>query len=405
MKHVVVITLLYFISAAVGVSQTDSYQKQVVLEARHRAATLEARSKARAKMTMQELAEQSDFESYPTDLMNWGKGFADGLAKVTVHGLAGFINRQGRIVVKPTLKDAGKYSEGLAPFESGSGKWGFIDKAGAVAIKSRFDWALSFSENRALVQVGEKWGFIDRTGAIVIEPQFAEAGGFAEGLARVQLRVMGPLPGYAEERLIYKTGYIDRDGTWVIPPTWDGGDDFNGNMALVSRNIGYKNGVISESVFIDRSGSELWTLNSWFITRFQEDVLVIAVKDAKPNHDRYGIVGRDGRRLTEQTFEQISGFSEGVSWVKIDGKYEFIDKTGKLVIPARFEWSGDFSEGLAGAGEGGNRLGYIDRKGKFIIPPRFEWVGEFKNGFALVAEGNKTGYIDKTGKYIWKPTE
>ena len=39
-------------------------------------------------------------------------------------------------------------------------------------IESQFDWAGSFSEGLARVEIDYKWGFIDITGKFVIEPKF-----------------------------------------------------------------------------------------------------------------------------------------------------------------------------------------------------------------------------------------
>lgn len=51
---------------------------------------------------------------------------------------------------------------------------------------------------------------------------------------------------------------------------------------------------------------------------------------------------------------------------KKDGKYGYIDSTGKFVIEPRFNWAGEFSEGLARVGIGG-KGGVIDRTGKVVV--------------------------------------
>lgn len=95
----------------------------------------------------------------------------------------------------------------------------------------------------------------------------------------------------------------------------------------------------------------------------------------------------------------------------------FIDKTGKIVIEPRFAFinSGGFKDGLAGVSvhtvypqKYGIIKGYIDPKGNMVIPSKFEYVGDFCNGLAEVqiknAEGQKKhGIIDKMGDYIIQP--
>jgi hypothetical protein len=389
-------------SAALAICEEHaSDSKRWTLQARESAAARKEREKAYRRMTTEERASISDLEHYPANEMYCGKGFSGGLGKVTINGKVGFIDKSGRLVIKPSYLDASRFSEGLAAVEFDNGNWGFIDTKGNVAIKPRFDWALTFKEGRAMVQVGEKWGFIDSTGSLVVGPNFDGANSFSEGLARVQLYLLGELvPGDKEQTMRYKTGYIDRDGRWVIEPKWDGGSSFNGGMARVSRNVGYSNGVVSEDRYIDKTGKELFEPDSWYITSFSEDALVVAV-----GADReYSFIGRDGKRLTKETFDYLDPLSEGLAVARTDGRYGYVNRTGEYVIPPSFEWAMGFSNGLACARKDQNKWGYIDTSGKFVIQPAFQWCWRFNDGAALVAEGHKTGYIDRNGKYIWKPS-
>ncbi len=40
------------------------------------------------------------------------------------------------------------------------GKWGYIDRTGKISIRPQFDDAGDFSEELARVRIGEKWGYI-----------------------------------------------------------------------------------------------------------------------------------------------------------------------------------------------------------------------------------------------------
>lgn len=72
-------------------------------------------------------------------------------------------------------------------------------------------------------------------------------------------------------------------------------------------------------------------------------------------------------------FENIKGFSEGLASVKVNGKYGFINKKGKVVIPHEFDDAGFFSEGLADVKING-KYGFINKKGKIVILPEFDYV-------------------------------
>jgi hypothetical protein len=99
--------------------------------------------------------------------------------------------------------------------------------------------------------------------------------------------------------------------------------------------------------------------------------------------------------------------------VEQDNKWGYIDKTGRLIIPCKFDSAGDFSEGLA-AVEIKEKTGYIDETGKFVIQPRFLSGFSFSDGLAVVVirhfkkdklHMHQYAYIDKSGKIVIRPRE
>ena len=77
----------------------------------------------------------------------------------------------------------------------------------------------------------------------------------------------------------------------------------------------------------------------------------------------------------------------------------FSDPSGKLVIPARYDFAEPFSEGLALV-RSGVAYGFIDRTGKKIIPPKYQSAGSFSEGCAPVKTRGLWGCVDKAGKPV-----
>src|SRR2546421_11859187 len=66
--------------------------------------------------------------------------------------------------------------------------------------------------------------------------------------------------------------------------------------------------------------------------------------------------------------------------IQQNGKWGYIDGTGKVVIEPRFSWAEEFSEGLAAFENEDGKYGYIDETGKVVIEPKFDNWTEFSEG-------------------------
>lgn len=126
---------------------------------------------------------------------------------------------------------------------------------------------------------------------------------------------------------------------------------------------------------------------------------------------KYGFVDRAGKIVIEPKFEFANDFVEGLALVGIrnDGlKSVYIDATGKIVI-SPLTGGSDFSEDLAafGIGEftmhggGDHRFGFINKTGKLVIGTNFREARAFSEGLSAVMNiERKWGYIDKNGKAV-----
>src|ERR1700693_1991299 len=70
------------------------------------------------------------------------------------------------------------------------------------------------------------------------------------------------------------------------------------------------------------------------------------------------------------------------------GKFGYIDRTGKIIIPLQFDGANEFHEGLALVTANGKKL-FIDTTGRVVIKPDFDIVYDFSEGLAAVNIGQK----------------
>lgn len=104
-------------------------------------------------------------------------------------------------------------------------------------------------------------------------------------------------------------------------------------------------------------------------------------------------------------------FNENLLCVKKDGKWGYVNKNGKYVIKAKYDFAENFDEsGLALVGkydeeEGRNLCGYINKKGETVVKMKYYSTSGFYDcGLAAVMnEDGEWGVINKKGEEIIKP--
>jgi hypothetical protein len=122
-----------------------------------------------------------------------------------------------------------------------------------------------------------------------------------------------------------------------------------------------------------------------------------------PFSNKTGYIDNKGNLAIEPQFNGlIQMFFRDLGWVEIDGKYGFIDGSGELVIPARFDDANQFFEGMAEVKIDG-KSGYINKKGEVVFMLDF-WGSEFRDGLAWVRlDKENWGFVDKSGDLVIGP--
>jgi hypothetical protein len=156
---------------------------------------------------------------------------------------------------------------------------------------------------------------------------------------------------------------------------------------------------------------------------FSEGLATVGFRKNNQDPDRYGdvtiesygYIDRTGKLKIPAQFSEASNFSEGLAAVRIiakqDGEsslYGYIDRTGNSIIAPQFTSAGKFSGGFAPVVALDGNGGYIDRRGQMVLKLKYASVGEFSEGLAPVGietkrseyDKQKYGYINQQGRLI-----
>jgi hypothetical protein len=332
--------------------------------------------------------------------------FSEGLAAVQdTNKRWGFINTTGKkVFTLPTnVIEVGDFHEGLCWFrDDDSKKVGYIDRTGKVVIRPQWDYACDFNDGLAAVgegrymweqmcQPGHMIGYIDHTGKVVIPVNLADRYGenhksadFSCGRAILhdgdRVRIIDTkgkelFGGKYREAIIYSEGRCSV-GVATNEPCNAEDDD----SELPDCKIHWSVIDTAGNMVLNRSASA-----------FREGVAYIRLSGG-------------GIHLDENNTVTLT-----------DGDYIFIDTTGKQIIERHFKAAYCFQEGLAYVTEMDGTKGFIDHAGKMVfkLPEGYTTYnsGGFKNGMVTIWERTTTNdgrtiYYDeevrnREGKILW----
>ena len=363
--------------------------------------------------------------------------FSEGLALVVKDTKYGYVDKTGNEVITPTYANAWSFSEGLAGVRTGSyslsGRTGFIDKTGKVVIPLEYDMVSKFSEGFAvvmrqkLVQRPDDWperygdeipstsyGYVDRTGRLIRPMETSVAYDFSEGFGQVE------------------EGFIDYTGKVVIQiaPTLSI-HDFSEELALVKgvrltdgslplvddMNVGFAGEeriLRPEEMFIDREGNIVFSGEDEIVSfhSFSEGMAAAGKRPNMYTPRKWGFIDKGGNVVIQCEYDDVEDFKEGFARVSNDGKYGYINKTGKLVVPIIYERPAigsvndqifldgtDFSEGFARVYKDG-KWGFVDTTGEVIVPLIYDEVYPFNGGLSAGFKDGKLSIFEIVEKPI-----
>ena len=313
-----------------------------------------------------------------------------------------FVTDKSGRKLSPAYRDIGDFAEGLAEFvpmelgPEGRGLHGFIDKRGKIVIEPKYTSTDRFRD-------GKTW---------VIYPS-----GKHYGLSYIDLKgneiYKIPIHHYTKNYLI-KDADIDflcnhdtKEDVlwWVQRPT-----DFNILNFNFSRFIEKE---IKASKFIYHF---LYKGKYGIIDKNMMLKVPVALDDIDPDYkysgqgmervqygDKYGYISPfTGDLIVPFEYTDTRKPTNGLFWVKKDGKWGCIDKTGKLRIRHLYDEATGFTAENRSAVAINGKFGHIDKSGRIRTPLKYDFASYFNHGVSMIRIDDKYGYMDTTGHFITK---
>ena len=254
-----------------------------------------------------------------------------------------------------------------------------------MSIKLKYDLAWDFSDGLARVWKDGKFGFIDTSGREVVPCKYDYAWDFHEGMARVELDADRSVTFNSgwSIKVGGKWGYVDKTGREIIPCIYEEAYDFSDGLAKVYLEIRDPDMPETDDPFSFTS------------------------------EGKYLFIDKTGRVVIENG-KDCDIFCDGLARISRDGKTGFVDKYGHEVIPCRFDGAQVFREGMTVVSEDHllpedeqsdeidyySTQGFIDKTGMEVVPCKYDDANAFHEGLALVKSDGRFGFIDKSGSEV-----
>lgn len=284
--------------------------------------------------------------------------FNDGFAMVMLNGVFGLIDQSGKTIIEPTYDSPLKDFEcGYIAFNVGYGPAIVFDSTGlpATPLISGVSGFLPCQERIAFGNY--QYGMMNFDKDTILPFTFRSTYFIADKFC---VASKPEKPGDNDLFALY-----DLDGKQVLPHKFERIGSFSNGLAVVQKNGKYG--------AIDTDGKELFYTDYSRIDPFVGDYAVVYAPDSA-GEVKVGIMHQSGREVVSPKYlwlDNVYNFSNGLAAVAQDWKYGFVDTTGKVVIPFKYDRVESFKQGIAKVWIG-NRVGYINRKGEDVIPLTFD---------------------------------
>lgn len=342
----------------------------------------------------------SETSTLDFDLISW---FSDGLARASIDGKVGLIDSTGKVVVPLIYDSIGYPYNGLATVRK-DGKDGLIDMTGKVVLPVEYSYIDYFwYENTTYwkISLGEyRFSFADKSGKII----------GTVNLASYQANEWDILTGLKTSGLIAvrsgnKCGFINTNGVAVISPVYDQVRNFSEDLAAVMHD--------GKWGFINKSGVKVIPLTYEWVGDFSDGLALVANDDGTKHgyidkNNKFPLTPNAATLSENYIYDYADNFYNGLAWVKKDGTNSLIDKKGVSVVTLSgyncIFWEPAWN--MAYAETEDDKIGFLDRAGKVIIPAEYESLDYYEDSDIIIAEKSmpggdwQIGVFSRTGNVI-----
>ncbi|MBD0259405.1 MAG: WG repeat-containing protein, partial [Cytophagales bacterium] len=268
----------------------------------------------------------------------------------------------------------------------------------APAWTRQYD-AYSRSEDVYIVSKGDKKGVVSLAGKPITKLAYDTILSFREGMAIVGMLQRGRFKTRG------KYGYLNKQGTLVVPMEHIGLDSYSEGMAIITGGWCYYH-------YIDKKGNILFSLYANTAHPFRggmsridiiPDSAGVLITDMEGFEGwKRNYVDHQGNLLIPHKYDSIGEYVHyGIRAIKRHGRYGFLDTTGREVLPPAFDdidYDSSYFWGNRRRVGQGSKFGFVDTyTGRLVVPVRYEGSLPSRDSLCWLKLNGKWGAVSFSG--------
>jgi hypothetical protein len=200
-----------------------------------------------------------------------------------------------------------------------------------------------------------------------------------------------------------KWGVIDRKGNFVVPPKYNLMRDYrNGYAWARTRVLGDSNQVTNTDEYLDLKGKSMLPVSVDVEYGPASDGILPFSRDHRQS---WGLMTIKGKQIMapQADIVNVGLFNKGyATFFSRDRKCGIIDRKGKIVVPAKYDYVVVGEKSFSAATQG--RWAFHDMKDKALGEASFDKAYPFMAAGTLVRDQDKWQVINRKGKVLNKVT-
>ena len=241
----------------------------------------------------------------------------------------GYVDKGGKVVVKPAYTYAHSFKNGKAFVKTVKGSYAIIGKDGKLIKNFSYSFIGTLSEGMMSYRDEKlnREGYIDQEGRVVVKAQYSYAGEFKDGYAIVAL------PKSAYE---LKYGVINKKGQYVIKPEHGGISYAGGGFFAVSLGSPGIPEYYTKKALFDKNGKRLTQYGYYYIGSLFNGMF--PVSDSKQTYF-INLKGERVKSMPVLTGAALTSFHGDIIKLAMGRSLVYANKTGKEIWKSKEQYS------------------------------------------------------------------